>query len=157
VDAFAQVSQFVGGLCGFADQEGAGLAVGLSAPGTPPDVRIPPVGFATSNAEIATKVVGALAGGLRHETNAIGVVFPAVRGDARVDARALTQAEGHAVCVASRMNGGVGSVGLFRASGSNQWEEAHDQLDWLCERLRAVVNRGVAVESTEGVTFTVGG
>jgi hypothetical protein len=156
VEAFEHLARLVNGLRAFAEaQETAPLAVALSAPGEPPDLRVAPPGFAVTSADVATRVVGALRGGARDATDAVGVLFPAIRTEAGVEACDPTRAEGYAICVAGRTAHGVGSVGLFLARGDREWDEAHADLDWLCRHLRLLVSRA-PLESEEGAVFTVG-
>ena len=115
--AFAQLTQLVGALCSFVEHEQAGVAVARSTPGEPLDVRILPPGFALTTEEVATKIVAALACAVSEEDEAVGVVFPAVRGEGRIEAGVETQVDGRAVCVAGRTPSGVGTVGLFRRPG----------------------------------------
>lgn len=155
MDAFGHVKRLVGSLCSFVEHEGATTAVARSSPGEPLDVRIPPPGFAVTTEDVETKIVGALAGGLSNEIDAVGVVFPAVKGEARIDACAEAQADGRAVCVAGRTPSGVGTVGLFRPTAGS-WEEAHADLDWLCERLRLLISKA-PLDRNEAAVITVEG
>jgi hypothetical protein len=150
------MKQLVGNLCGFVEHEGATMAVARSVPGEPLDVRIPPPGFAVTTEDVATNIVGALAHGLSDKIDAVGVVFPAARGEERIEACAEAQSAGRAVCVAGRTPSGVGTVGLFRATDGTGWEEAHADLDWLCERLRLLISKE-PLDSTETAVFTVNG
>jgi hypothetical protein len=113
-------------------------------------------GFAVTTEDVATNVVGALARGLSDKIEAVGVVFPAARGEERIEACAEAQSAGRAVCVAGRTPSGVGTVGLFRVTEGAGWEEAHSELDWLCEPLRVLVSRA-PLDSSKAAVITVNG
>jgi hypothetical protein len=151
---FSQVEELVRNLCTVASMpEAPAVAVAHLGPGMSLEILIPPAREAVSSELVTTKIVGALARGLPTGTTAVGISFAAVKNGLRVEASASWQADGHAVCVAGRTAEGVGSVGLFRSAGSD-WAEAHDQLDWLCERLRLLVS-DEPINQRESQVFTL--
>jgi hypothetical protein len=153
----AELANLVGRLCAIAAMPDApAIVVARFEPGAEPEVRIPPPGLASSSDELVEKIVGGLACGLSSETTLLGVAFPAVTTGWRVEACTPAQADGHAVCVAGRIDDGVGSVGVFRSAGGDRWNEAHAALDWLCEPLRLLVGDG-PLDADESSRFTVGG
>ena len=152
---FLQVEELVRNLCTVASMpEAPAVAVAHLGPGMSLEILIPPAHEAVSSELVMTKIVGALARGLPTGTTAVGITFAAVKNGVRVEACASWQADGHAVCVAGRTAKGVGSVGLFRSAGSDDWAEAHDQLDWLCERLRLLVS-DEPIDQRESQVFTL--
>lgn len=151
---FSQVEELVRNLCTVASMpEAPAVAVAHLGRGMSLEILIPPAHEAVSSELVTTKIVGALARGLPTGTTAVGITFAAVKNGVGVEACASWQADGRAVCVAGRTAEGVGSVGLFR-SGSDDWAEAHDQLDWLCERLRLLVSDG-PIDQRESQVFTL--
>ena len=152
---FSQVEELVRNLCAVASMpEAPAVAVAHLGPGMSLEILIPPAHEAVSSELVTTKIVGALARGIPTETTAVGITFAAIKNGVSVVACASWQADGHAVCVAGRTAGGVGSVGLFRSAGSDDWAEAHDQLDWLCERLRLLVS-DEPINQRESQVFTL--
>jgi len=151
---FSQVEELVRNLCTVASMpEAPAVAVAHLGRGMSLEILIPPAHEAVSSELVTTKIVGALARGLPTGTTAVGITFAAVKNGVGVEACASWQADGRAVCVAGRTAEGVGSVGLFR-SGSDDWAEAHDQLDWLCEHLRLLVSDG-PIDQRESQVFTL--
>jgi hypothetical protein len=152
---FSHVEELVRSLCAVASmQEAPAAAVAHLGPGMSLEIVIPPAHEAVSSELVTTGIVGALARGLPTGTTAVGITFAAVKSGVRVEACASWQADGRAVCVAGQTAEGVGSVGLFRSTGSDDWAEAHDQLDWLCERLRPLVSDG-PIDQRESQVFTL--
>ena len=152
---FSQVEELVRNLCTVASMpEAPAVAVAHLWPGMSLEILIPPAHETVSSELVTTKIVGALARGLPTGTTAVGIIFAAVKNGVRVEACASWQADGRAVCVAGRTAEGVGSVGLFRSAGSDDWAEAHDQLDWLCERLRLLVS-DEPIDQRESQVFTL--
>jgi len=152
---FSHVEELVGSLCAVASmQEAPAAAVAHLGPGMSLEILIPPANEAVSSELVTAGMVGALARGLPTGTTAVGITFAAVKSGVRVEACASWQADGRAVCVAGQTAEGVGSVGLFRSAGSDDWAEAHDQLDWLCERLRLLVSEG-PIDQRESQVFTL--
>ncbi len=152
---FSHVEELVRSLCAVASmQEAPAAAVAHLGPGMSLEILIPPAHEAVSSELVTTGIIGALARGLPTGTTAVGITFAAVKSGVRVEACASWQADGRAVCVAGQTAQGVGSVGLFRSAGSDDWAEAHDQLDWLCERLRLLVSDG-PIDQRESQVFTL--
>ena len=152
---FSHVEELVRSLCAVASmQEAPAAAVAHLGPGMSLEILIPPAHEAVSSELVTTGIIGALARGLPTGTTAVGITFAAVKSGVRVEACASWQADGRAVCVAGQTAQGVGSVGLFRSAGSDDWAEAHDQLDWLCERLRLLVRDG-PIDQRKSQIFTL--
>jgi hypothetical protein len=155
VQDFRPIEELVRCLCGLAEEASIPpIAVAHSAPGSSPEVLLPPAHLAQSSQDVATKIVGALATGLPDAT-AVGIFFRAVRGHTRVEVCVTAEADGHALCVAGRTQDGVGSVGLFRSTDTSDWDEAHAHLDWLCQSLRELVTAG-PIETERSALFTIG-
>jgi hypothetical protein len=133
----------VDSLCRFVEEKWARtIVIARSGSDDPVELRAPPLGFAVTTEDIATKIVSVLAQSLADETDAVGVVFPAVKREARIEASEFERADGWAVCAAGRTTSGARSVGIYWPLGGACWEEAYSGLDWLWERLSLRVIEG---------------
>ncbi len=157
MDDPASFEALVGQLCGFAHSERDKLVIGFTRPDGEPELRVAPpqVTAGIGNAQLCSLIesIDTLA---PEGTKKIGIAFPASMRETEIIAQPPSGEQGSAICVAGAMPGGVGSVGLFRPPGSDEWAEAHAELDWLCESMRRFIG-GDGIESTEAETFTVHG
>jgi hypothetical protein len=155
LDEAAGFRALVGQLCGVGSSSARNkLVIGFIDANGEPDLRFAPPALtaALSNSQLRN-LVSTFQTRLPEGTQKVGLVFPARRGGTEVVAR-VAGSNGNAVCVAGGMTDGVGSVGLFLPYASDSWDEAHVELDWLCEPLRDFVGKG-HIEGDESAVFKV--
>ncbi len=151
----ASFEELVNGLCGVPREYFGRVAFGYVVHDKPV-IRVHAGGLPRPICDAAVRgLVTTLGTLIPTRTAKAGVVFPAARSGVRMAARPADEATGTAVCVAGVMPGGVASIGLFVPRDSETWDEAHAELNWLCDLLRRYVSPR-QTEEEESLVYRVG-